>query len=146
MFLGTYVFLQVELSVYAMRDTPFVPSVTEWVLWPVLTGGLEQFLWFASIWASLDLENPDNDIATIEGVPGAVLSIVGIFLAFGGKVAPVELWRLYRSRNLKLPPNDALSWWQTTRLAGRGIFAAALVLWARGDGLCPPLPRNSNVL
>jgi hypothetical protein len=98
------------------------------------------------MWAFLDLQNPDNDIAAIEGVPGAILSIVGIVLSFDGKAAPVELWRLYHSPNLKLPPNDALSWWQTTRLAGRGIFAAPLVLWTRGDGLCPPLSRDSNVL
>jgi hypothetical protein len=98
------------------------------------------------MWAFLDLQNPDNDIAAIEGVPGAILSIVGIVLSFDGKAAPVELWRLYRSRNLKLPPKDALSWWQTTQLAGRGTLAAALALCTLQGGLCPPLSRDSNVL
>jgi hypothetical protein len=35
---------------------------------------------------------------------------------------------LYRARNVRLPPSNLATWWDTTKMAGRGTFAAALSL------------------
>jgi hypothetical protein len=47
------------------------------------------------------------------------------------KAQSVELWRLYRTRNLELPPFQR-AWWQVTRGYGRGVLAAELLLCAWG--------------
>ena len=118
-----------ELFALAMRDTPFVPGTAERILRP-LVSGMGGFLWVASFWLFLDLQNPENDIALIKGVPGAILTTVGAVLYLDSAAQPIELWRLYRSRNHKLPPRNVATWWQTTVLAGRGTLAAALSMCA----------------
>jgi hypothetical protein len=125
----TVLYLHMELFSFAMQDTPFVPGTAERILRPLVTG-LGQFLFIASLWLFLDLQNTENDIALIKGVPGAILYIVGAVLMLDVAAQPIELWRLYRSRNHKLPPRNAATWWQTTVLAGRGTLAAALSMCA----------------
>jgi hypothetical protein len=122
-------YMQMELFGHAMRDTSFVPGTVERVVRPLLsfTGDLIRMSCF---WQFLDLQNPDADIALIKGVPGAVMSVVGTLLTLDARAQPVELWRLYRSRTLKLPPFQASTWWQLTSAAGRGTLAAALSLIA----------------
>jgi hypothetical protein len=123
------VYLNMELFALAMRDTLFVPGTAERIVRPLVTG-LSAFLAWACLWIFLDLQNPENDIALIKGVPGAILFIVGAVLHLDVAAQPVELWRLYRSRNHKLPPRNVATWWQTTVLAGRGTLTAALSLCA----------------
>jgi hypothetical protein len=128
-FRATVVYLHMELFALAMRDTPFVPGMAERILRP-LVSGMANFLWLACWWIFLDLQNPENDIALIKGVPGAILQTVAAVLSLDVTAQPIELWRLYRSRNHKLPPRNVATWWQTTVLAGRGTLAAALSLCA----------------
>jgi hypothetical protein len=119
--------LQIEVFAAALRETTFVPGATERVVRPLLTavGG---FLFYAANWRFVDLENPDADIAFVKGVLGAVGYIVGTVLFFDVMANPVELWRLYRARNLLLPPAHAATWWKVTAVAGRGTLATALSL------------------
>ena len=121
-------YMQMELFGHAMRDTSFVPGTVERVVRPLLsfTG---DFLRVGCMWQFLDLQNPEADIAFIKGVPGAVITIVGTLLTLDARAQPVELWRLYRSRTLKLPPFQASTWWQLTAAAGRGTLAATLSLF-----------------
>ena len=59
---------------------------------------------------------------------GAVLFFIGSILMIDARGLPVEFWRLYRSRSLRLPPFNRATWWDTTKIAGRGTFVAALAL------------------
>jgi hypothetical protein len=121
--------LQIEIFAAALRDTTFVPGATERVVRPLLAA-VGWFLFYVCNWRFVDLENPDADIALIKGVPGAVGYIVGSVLLFDVVANPVELWRLYRARNLLLPPAHVATWWKVTAVAGRGTLATALSLSA----------------
>jgi hypothetical protein len=129
---STSIFMQMELFAAALRDTPFVPSTAERIVRPLLTGGVGHVMWAAGWWMLADLENPEADLNLIKGVPGAIVTIVGLVLVLDCKGLPIELWRLYRSRNHALPPANARTWWQTTSIAGKGTFVAALLLCAWG--------------
>jgi hypothetical protein len=121
------IYCQMEVFAWAMRDTPFVPGAAERVLRPLLAavGG---FLLFSGLWYFVDVQHPENDIALIKGVPGVVVATVGGVLGFDTMGQPVEFWRLYRARDLKLPPANASTWWNLTVAAGRGTLAAALTV------------------
>ena len=86
------------------------------------------FLSDICFWFYIDLQNPDKDIALVKGVPGAVLGLVGAVLMLDARALPFEFWRLYRSRDHKLPPFGVASWWRTTKVAGRGSLAAVVCL------------------
>jgi hypothetical protein len=120
-------YCQMEVFTWAMRDTAFVPGAAERVVRPLLAavGG---FLAFAGGWYFLDLQHPENDIGLVKGFPGVVVATVGCTLQLDIKAQPIELWRLYRARNLTLPPANASTWWHLTALAGRGTLAAALAV------------------
>jgi hypothetical protein len=120
------IFMQMELFSYAMRDTAFIPGTTERIVRPLLFGWLGHFLFNSNFWMAVDLQNPEKSITLFEGVPGAVLGLVGSTLFLDAKAQPVEMWRLYRSRNVKLPPAHAATWWELTTAAGRGTLAAML--------------------
>jgi hypothetical protein len=126
---GCINYCQIEVFSWAMRDTAFVPSTAERVVRPLLVG-VGQFFETASFWKFLDLQNPAADIALIKGVPGAIISTVGTLLIYDALFQPIELWRLYRSRNLKLPPFEKATWWDLTAAAGRGTLIAMLCMCA----------------
>eukprot|EP01050_Picozoa_sp_SAG11_P022600 SAG11_NODE_4312_length_1953_cov_1.033441_2_plen_206_part_00 len=109
-----------------MRDTEFLPGAAERALRPLLSG-LGHFMFMAGFFAFLDLENPENDIALISGGAGVVCYILGCLLMLDAKCQPVEIWRLYRSRNAKLPPFQK-TWWEMSATAGRGTVAAMLAM------------------
>ena len=80
------------------------------------------------MWYFLDVQHPENDIGLIKGVPGVIASAVGGVLMIDTFGQPIEIWRLYRARDLKLPPANAATWWNLTAAAGRGTLAAALLV------------------
>eukprot|EP01050_Picozoa_sp_SAG11_P013610 SAG11_NODE_1602_length_4600_cov_1.859587_5_plen_811_part_00 len=125
-FVAGIVFMQMELWSAAMRDTEFVPRAAERVLRPVL-GGLGHFLWGTSLWSLMDLQNPEEDIALISGGPGVVCYILGALTFFDHKSQLIEIWRLYRCRNVKLPPYHK-TWSEMTSAAGRGTFVAMVAV------------------
>jgi hypothetical protein len=126
---GCINYCQIQVFAWAMRDTAFVPSTAERIVRPLLVG-VGQFFGVISAWPFLDLQNPAADIALIKGIPGAIISIVGTVLIYDALFQPIELWRLYRSRNLKLPPFEKATWWDLTAAAGRGTLIATLCMCA----------------
>jgi hypothetical protein len=126
-FLACANYCQMEVFAWAMRDTPFVPGTAERVLRPLLAG-VGTFFWLAGCWYFLDVQHPENDIGLIKGVPGVIATAVGAVLMIDTKGQPIEIWRLYRARDLKLPPANAATWWNLTAAAGRGTLAAALLV------------------
>ena len=44
------------------------------------------------------------------------------------KALPVEWWRLWRARALKMPPSNSMTWWALTTVAGKGTLIAAILL------------------
>jgi hypothetical protein len=120
-------YCQMEVFAWAMRDTAFLPGTAERVLRPLLAA-VAHFLLVAGVWYFVDVQHPENDIALIKGVPGVIVATVGGVLMLDTKAQPIELWRLYRARDVKLPPTDASTWWNLTSLAGRGTLAATLAM------------------
>jgi hypothetical protein len=118
---------QMRVFAWAMRDTAFVPSTTEWVVRPLVAGaGLVMAM--LGLYLFVDVQHPDNDIGFIKGVPGVAVSAVGAVLMFDYKAQPIELWRLYRARDLQLPPANLSTWGNLTAAAGRGTLAATLAV------------------
>ena len=76
----------------------------------------------------LDLQNSEADIALFKGVLGATLGILGSVLIVDAKSLPVEWWRLWRARALKMPPSNSMTWWALTTVAGKGTLIAAILL------------------
>jgi hypothetical protein len=126
-FLGCANYCQMEVFAWVMRDTPFVPRAAERVLRPLLAA-VGYFVFLAGVWYFVDVQHPENDIGLIKGVPGVIVATVGGVLVLDTRAQPIELWRLYRARDLKLPPANAATWWNLTALAGKGTLAAALAV------------------
>jgi hypothetical protein len=120
-------YCQMEVFAWAMRDTPFVPSTAERLVRMMLTG-VGHFLWSAGHWVFIDVQNPENDIALLKGVPGVIACAIGTVLMFDAKTQPFELWRLYRARGFKMPPANLCNWWNMTVIAGRGTLVATFVV------------------
>jgi hypothetical protein len=93
-FEGAAIYLQMELFALAMRDTPFVPGTLERIARPLLCGGFGHCFWASNLWLFMDLQNPENDISLVKGVPGAILYLVATTLLMDGKCQPIELWQL----------------------------------------------------
>jgi hypothetical protein len=122
-------YMQMDTFEAAMRDTTFVPGSTERVVRPLLAAAAG-FFFYASNWRFVNIEDPESDIAFVKGLPG----LLG-FIASGVGMLPLygmvfEFWRLYRARNLRLPPANVATWWKTTAIAGRGTLATAFSLSA----------------
>jgi hypothetical protein len=126
-FYGCVNHCQIGIFAWAMRDTAFVPGATERVVRPLLSAA-SYFLLTAGLWLLLDLQDPAADVALIKGVPGAIVGTVGAVMAVDVRAQPVEIWRLYRARNTKLPPSNAATWWDLTVAGGRGTLVTALLL------------------
>ena len=110
-----------------MRGTAFVPGATERVVRPLVTGA-GMFMLLLGLYLFVDVQHPENDIGFIKGVPGVAVSAVGAVLVFDYKAQPIELWRLYRARDLKMPPANLSTWWNLTAAAGRGTLTATLAV------------------
>jgi hypothetical protein len=89
---------------------------------------LGEIFWGGGLWLFLDLQNAEADIALFKGVPGAILGVLGTVLIIDAKSLPVEWWRLWRARALKMPPSNSMTWWALTTVVGKGTLTAAILL------------------
>lgn len=111
-----------------------VPS-RGWMAARVAAGVCASFTMFMSWYEAKDVDNAAADIGVIKGLAGGVISECGHVLLVAAVVGP-EWYRLFRMRNVKLPPHNIATWYKMANTkAGRPTYYAAItaitayVLW-----------------